>query len=162
MFRGVLDQVNRYIKENVYTLTGHELYDLKSGFCEKSVEYMGHSQNLSGITELVLNMYITHFISELNLPYSIERTKKILGLNGRLNEIDIVLSNEAGEVKFGISVKRELGSASWKPHETNSALYHELLKKYGCQNNLIQDFFRFKKNQTWTKRTLSFSYYFFQ
>jgi len=142
MFRDVLDQVNKYIKEHIYTLTGHELYDLKKGFYEKSVEYMGHSQNLTGITELILNMFFTHFVSELNLPYSIERTKKIAGLNGRKNEIDIVLINEIGLVKYGISVKRELGLAGWKDHETNTPLYKELKERYGCQNNLIQDFFR--------------------
>lgn len=142
MFRIVLDQVNQYIKENIYSLTGHQLYDLKYGFYEKSVEYMGHSQNLTGITELVMNMYIAHFVSELRLPYTIEPTKKIRGLNGRPNEIDIALCNKAGLVDIGISVKRELGSAGWKPHETSSPLYLELKKVYNCQNNLIQDLFR--------------------
>jgi hypothetical protein len=142
MFRSSLEEVNQYIKSNLFTLTGNDLYDLKKGFYEKSVEYMGHSKNLTGITELVVNMYLNHWVKSQSLPYILKRNFKVKGVNGKENELDIALVDDSFAVQYGISIKREISLAGWKPHEKSSSFYLDLIKKYNQTNNLLQDYWR--------------------
>lgn len=142
MFRNALEGVDSFIKSNVFTLSGNDLYNLKIGFYEKSVEYMGHSNNLTGITELVVNMYLNHWVEAQSLPYTLKRNYKVKGVNGKDNELDIAFLDESLEIQFGISVKREIGSTSWKTHEKSSSSYKELTKKYSLRNSLLQDYWR--------------------
>jgi hypothetical protein len=82
MFRRILDDVYQSIGSNIYTLTGMDLYEFKSGFYEKNVEYMGHSKNLTGITELLVSMYLTQYLIKKDLPFKIENNAKRIGENG--------------------------------------------------------------------------------
>ncbi|MDZ5472682.1 hypothetical protein SM124_13165 [Bacillus sp. 31A1R] len=142
MFRRVIDELNQSMKEQVYTLTGQDLYDLKKGFYEKSVEFMGHSKNLTGITELILNLYFNHFLGALHSPYDIQRNYKLVGQNGRENELDLAFLRPDGGIQAGISVKRQIGNAGWEKHEKPSPLYDELTSMYQSKNSLIQDLWR--------------------
>lgn len=63
-----------------------ELYELKRGFYDKSVEYMGNSKNLTGITEMLISMYLTHYQIHKNLTFKIENNAKRKGENGRENK----------------------------------------------------------------------------
>ncbi|ADU28509.1 hypothetical protein [Evansella cellulosilytica] len=142
MFRNALEEVDSFIKSNVFTLSGNDLYNLKKDFYDKSVEFMGHSNNLTGITELVVNMYLNHWVEAQSLPYTLKRNYKVKGVNGKENELDIAFLDKSLEIQYGISVKREIGSTRWETHEKSSTSYKELTKKYSVRNNLLQDYWR--------------------
>lgn len=141
MFRSVLSEVNLYIKDRVTSLTGEELYDLKKGFYEKSTEYMGHANNLTGITELLINMYVTHFLDANRLRYNINRNCSIVGANGHENEIDIAVIDDNDKVRIGFSIKREQGSAGWKKHELDCEFCQRYRREFG-KDNIVQDLYR--------------------
>jgi hypothetical protein len=149
MFRRILDDVYQSIGSKIYTLTGMDLYEFKSGFYEKSVEYMGHSKNLTGITELLVSMYLTNYLIKKDLPFKIENNAKRLGENGRENEVDIAFVDPGNwvdclkqpRIVTGFSIKNEIGGANWKEHEKQSEYCQSLKQKYGS-NNLAQDLFR--------------------
>jgi hypothetical protein len=149
LFRRILDDVYQSIGSNIHSLTGMDLYELKSGFYEKSVEFMGHSKNLTGITELLLSMYLTHYLIKKELPFKIENNAKRIGENGRANEVDIAFidpskwvdSLNQPKIVTGFSIKNEIGGTVWENHEKLSEYCQSLKQKYGS-NNLAQDLFR--------------------
>jgi len=149
VFRRILDDVYQSIGSNLHTITGIDLYELKSGFYEKSVEFMGHSKDLTGITELLVSMYLKHFLIEKDLPFNIENNAKRTGENGRENEVDIAFVDPRAwvdclkqpKIVTGFSVKNKICGANWKKHEKNSEYCQSLKQKYGS-NNLAQDLFR--------------------
>ncbi|GAB6552401.1 hypothetical protein bcgnr5378_05520 [Bacillus cereus] len=141
MFRAVFDDVNEYIKERVTTLTGADLFALKSEFYEVCNEYMGHTKDLTGITELLVNMYLVNFFENKGMPYRIMRNYPRRGKNGHYNELDVAFLNEDNDIVYGFSIKREMGTAAWKHHELSSALCISLREKYG-KNNIVQDLYR--------------------
>lgn len=142
MFRHALSLVDEHIGSNLQTITGDEIYDLKNGFYEKTVEYMKNSKNLTGVTELLINMFLRHFFSTQTIPLQIENQTRLKGENGHENEIDIAILSKSGVIKYGISIKRKIGTATWQNHEKNSAYCNSLIKRYGSKGNLIQDLFR--------------------
>ncbi|WP_336769770.1 hypothetical protein [Bacillus bombysepticus] len=141
MFRSVFNDVNTYIKERVTTLTGAELYSLKNEFYESCYEYMGHTNDLTGITELLINMYLVNYLNHKGFPYNLKRNYPCKGVNGHDNELDIAILNESNVVLYGFSIKREIGSAGWKQHELSSDICILLRAKYG-KNNIVQDLYR--------------------
>ncbi|MGY0691329.1 hypothetical protein ACW2QC_00890 [Virgibacillus sp. FSP13] len=149
MFRNLLDDLYQYIGSNLHTLTGMELYELKNGFYEKSVEFMGHSKNLTGITELLVTMYLTRYKIERDLPFNIENNARRRGENGRENEVDIAFVDSDNwvpglnqpKIVTGFSIKNEIGGTTWQKHEKESEYCQSLKQKYGS-NNLAQDLFR--------------------
>ena len=149
MFRKIFDEVYQSIGSNVFTLTGMNLVELKRGFYDKSTEYMGHSKNLTGITELLVSMYLAHYLLKKELPLKIEHNAKRIGENRRENEVDIAFSDPANSIVSlkkpkiitGFSIKKEVGGANWKEHENQSEYCQSLRQKYG-NSNLTQDLFR--------------------
>ncbi|WP_026674094.1 hypothetical protein [Alkalihalobacterium bogoriense] len=141
MFRKAITDVHDYIKQNVKTLSGEELYDLKRGFYEKCAEYMGHSNNLTGITELLINLYLKSFLEANKVNYSIHSNFPLEGANGRVNELDIALVNNRNKVDIGFSIKREQGNAGWKKHELDCEICKSYRQKYG-KDNIVQDLYR--------------------
>ncbi|WP_282156350.1 hypothetical protein [Cytobacillus gottheilii] len=149
MFGSILDDVYQSICSNTNTLTGMDLYEFKSGFYEKSVEYMGHSKNLTGITELLVSMYLKNYLIKKNSPLKIENNAKRIGENGRQNEVDIAFVDPSRwidcfnkpKIVTGFSIKNEIGGAQWQAHEKTSEYCCSIKEKYGS-NNLAQDLFR--------------------
>ena len=142
MFRQSFDNINMYIGDNVKTITGEELFDIKRGFYEKCREYMGHSKNMTGITELLVVMYMKHFLVNQDMLYSLETTKQVIGYNEKSNELDVAITDKNGLIRYGISIKREIGQAGWKKHEKDSTTCQRLISKYNSKNNIIQDLYR--------------------
>lgn len=155
MFRKVLEDVNSYMEVNILTLTGHDLYDLMKEFYDVSKLYMGHANNLTGITELIVNMYFNNWVMSHQLPYTLERNFPVSGENGKKNELDIALLSDSLDVQYGISIKRDIGSAGWKVHEKSSVIYKEMLQKYKRNNNLLQDYWRLENIKRGVNRHFS-------
>lgn len=142
MFRSLLDEVYQSFGSQVFTLTGMGLYEFKRDFYEKSTEYMGHSKNLTGITELLVRMYLSHYLMKKDLPFEIEHNAIRIGENGRKNEVDIAFTDPASsKIATGFSIKNDIGGANWKEHENKSEYCQSLRQKYG-NTNLTQDLFR--------------------
>lgn len=101
---------------------------------------MGHTKDLTGITELLINMYLVNFFKNKGMPYRIERNYPCGGNNGHDNELDIAVLNEGNGIVYGFSVKREMGSAGWKKHELVSDVCQSYRARYG-KNNITQDLY---------------------
>ncbi|GAB6461482.1 hypothetical protein bcgnr5390_11290 [Bacillus luti] len=160
MFRTVFNDVNEYIKERVTTLTGADLYALKSEFYEVCNEYMGHTKDLTGITELLVNMYLVNFFEKKCMPFRIERNYPCGGKNGHYNEIDVTFLDGGNDIVYGFSVKREMGSAAWKHHELSSDICILLRERYG-KNNIVQDLYRLdniKRGESGSFPSITFIY----
>lgn len=142
MLGSVLDDVFYFIGDNVYSLTGEDLYAMKREFYKKSAEYMGHSKNLTGVTELLTSMYLKQFLKEKDLPLGLEPSATRAGENGQVNEVDIAfIVPESKKIIVGFSIKNEIGTTDWKKHELNSDYCQHLRNNYG-KKNLAQDLFR--------------------
>lgn len=141
MFRAAFEDINDYIKERVKTLTGADLYALKKDFYETCYDYMGHTKDLTGITELLVNMYLTSFAETMCLTYKIERNYKVEGYNGHENELDVAFLNAHNVIMYGFSIKRKRGSAGWKQHELASDICCGYREQYS-KNNIVQDLYR--------------------
>ena len=60
------------IRNNILTITCNDLYIIKERFYTKCNEYKGNTDNLTGLTELLVAMFLKAFKDELNLQYNIE------------------------------------------------------------------------------------------
>ncbi|MFB7641392.1 hypothetical protein, partial [Peribacillus butanolivorans] len=128
----------KYIKENIQTLTCNDLYTIKERFYNTCLEYKGDTKDLTGITELIVSIFLKAFKDELNLSLKLENSVSKVGYNLRENELDYAFITPDEKIKYGISVKRANGSANLKDHEKNTTIINKFKRKIV----IVQDLFR--------------------
>lgn len=142
--------MDNYLNEHLTTLTCHEMFELKNDFY-KSVELLcGSTDNLTGITELLIYRFMYHALNMTNpiINKAVQNGDIYLlnghryhGINGRYQVPDIVIEQSA-EIKYVISIKNMLSYTTPTKHEKISPLVKELTLINGRFTSAIQDIFR--------------------
>lgn len=142
--------MDNYLNQNLYTLTCHEMFDLKNDFY-KSVELLcGSTDNITGITELLIYRFMYHALNMTNPIINkavqngdihLHNGHRYNGINGRSQVLDIAIEQNA-EIKFVLSIKNMLSYTTPTKHEKISPLVKELTLQTGRFTSAIQDIFR--------------------
>ncbi|PEJ55024.1 hypothetical protein CN676_05710 [Bacillus wiedmannii] len=138
LIESLFDDIYMQIRNNIRTITCNDLYIIKERFYTKCNEYKGNTDNLTGLTELLVAMFLKAFKEELNLPYTIESDVSRTGYNNRENTIDYAFLSTDNKIHYGISVKRGNGSITLKDFEKNT----EVINKFKSNITVVQDLFR--------------------
>ncbi|MCU4798623.1 hypothetical protein OB971_26835 [Bacillus cereus] len=138
LIESLFDDIYMQIRNNIRTITCNDLYIIKDRFYTKCNEYKGNAENLTGLTELLVAMFLKAFKEELNLSYNIESDATRTGYNNRENKIDYAFLSADNKIKYGVSVKRENAPIRLKDHEKNT----EVINKFKNNITVVQDLFR--------------------
>ncbi|KUH41415.1 hypothetical protein [Bacillus mycoides] len=138
LIESLFDDIYMQIRNNIRTITCNDLYIIKERFYTKCNEYKGNTDNLTGLTELLVAMFLKAFKGELNLPYTIESDVSRTGYNNRENTIDYAFLSTDNKIHYGISVKRGNGSITLKDYERNT----EVINNFKSSITVVQDLFR--------------------
>lgn len=138
LIESLFDDMYIQIKNNIRTITCNDLYIIKERFYRKCDEYKGNTDDLTGLTELLVAMFLKAFKDELNIKYTIKSDIKKIGYNNKENTIDYAFLSKDNKIKYGISVKRGAGSVQLKAHEKNT----EVINKFKSNITVVQDLFR--------------------
>ncbi|HHT7235530.1 TPA: hypothetical protein ACTZ5V_000448 [Bacillus cereus] len=138
LIESLFDDIYMQIRNNIRTITCNDLYIIKDRFYTKCNEYKGNTDNLTGLTELLVAMFLKAFKEELNLSYNIESDATRTGYNNRENKIDYAFLSTDNKIKYGVSVKRENVPIRLKDHEKNT----EVINKFKNNITVVQDLFR--------------------
>ena len=95
------------IRNNILTITCNDLYIIKERFYTKCNEYKGNTDNLTGLTELLVAMFLKAFKDELNLQYNIESDVPKIGYNHRENKVDYAFYHQIITSSMGFQLKEE-------------------------------------------------------
>ncbi|KZD43482.1 hypothetical protein B4083_0882 [Bacillus cereus] len=138
LIESLFDDIYMQIKNNILTITCNDLYIIKERFYTKCNEYKGNTDNLTGLTELLVSMFLKAFKDELNLQYNIESDVPKIGYNHRENKVDYAFLSSDNKIKYGVSVKRGNASITLKDHEKNTGI----INKFKYKITVVQDLFR--------------------
>ncbi|MEW4286193.1 hypothetical protein [Priestia koreensis] len=162
--------MDKYIKENLDTITCHDIFEIKSDFYTEIESLCGNTANFTGLTELLIFRFMYHalgmtedvqnkLVQQDNMKLLIGN--RYIGKNGKYQEPDIVVEkNEV--IKYLLSIKNILSTVSPTKNEKESILIKELIKQNGVCTNSIQDIFRIdnirhNRNNNFNSITIVFS-----
>ncbi|MFD2215333.1 hypothetical protein [Metabacillus endolithicus] len=149
IFRSAFNDLDTYLKENLFSITCHDLFSIKQDFYQSIETLNGSTANLTGITELLIFRHLYHTL-RMNTPVlnksvsngksQLSIGKRFIGKNGRPQDPDIVIERE-DSITHLISIKNALATNSPKNFERDSEVIKHLMSKNGpnqvCNNGIV-------------------------